>query len=92
MARLQTQNAKHRSLASRAEALVPLEIPEKRPRPSTWLTVSPIHCAVVHGEHVSIQGITFNRTGKLMAVAYEYCQVHPLRESSLTGDAQAPVV
>ena len=67
---------KRKASPPRAELPAPLEIPAKRPPPSTWLTVSPIHCAALQGEHVSIQGITFNRTGNLMAVACEYQSIH----------------
>jgi hypothetical protein len=58
------------------ELPLPLEIPPKRPSPSTWPTVSPIRCVAVQGEHVAIRGITFNRTGKLMAVSCEYYVIH----------------
>jgi|SRR6266404_1717136 len=63
---------KRKASPPRTESTVPVEIPAKRPPPSTWPTASPIRCAAVQGEHVAIQGITFNRTGKLMAVTCEY--------------------
>lgn len=63
---------KRKASPPRTEPPPSLEIPVKRSPPPTWPTVSPIRCAVVQGEHVAIQGITFNRTGKLMAVACEY--------------------
>lgn len=62
---------KRRASSPRTELAAPLEIPPKRPPPSTWPTVSPIRCAAVQGEHVAIRAITFNRTGEFMAVTCE---------------------
>lgn len=67
---------KRKASPPRAEPPALLEIPAKRPPPSTWSTTLPIRCTAVQGEHVSIQGITFNRTGKLMAVSCEYWLLH----------------
>ncbi|KAN0130364.1 hypothetical protein V8E53_011765 [Lactarius tabidus] len=66
---------KRKASPPRAEPPASLEIPAKRSPPPTWPTVSPIRCAAVQGEHVAIQGITFNRTGKLMAVACADCTI-----------------
>jgi hypothetical protein len=60
--------AKRKASPPRIEPSMLLEIPPKRLPPSTWPTASPIRCAVVQGEPVAIQSITFNRTGNLMAV------------------------
>jgi hypothetical protein len=62
---------KRKASPPRMDPFVQLEIPPRRPQPSTWPTVSPIRCVAVQGEHVAIRGITFNRTGKLMAVTCE---------------------
>ena len=62
---------KRRASSPGTEPAAPLEIPPKRPPPSTWPSTSPIRCATVQGEHVAIQAITFNRTGELMAVTCE---------------------
>ncbi|KAF8274253.1 WD40-repeat-containing domain protein [Lactarius quietus] len=66
---------KRKASPPRAELPASFEIPAKRASPSTWPNVSPIHCANVQGEHVAIQGITFNGTGKLMAVACADCTI-----------------
>lgn len=66
---------KRKASPPRSEPPATLEIPAKRPPPSTWPTASPIRCAAVQGEHVAIQGISFNRTGKLMAVACADCTI-----------------
>ncbi|KAI0279835.1 hypothetical protein BGY98DRAFT_394528 [Russula aff. rugulosa BPL654] len=62
---------KRRASSPRAEPASQLEIPPKRPSPSTWPTASPIRCSAVQGENVAIRAITFNGTGKLMAVTCE---------------------
>jgi len=62
---------KRKASPPRMDPAAPLGITPKRPSPSTWPTVSPIRCVAVQGENVAIRGITFNRTGKLMAVTCE---------------------
>ncbi|KAI0303522.1 hypothetical protein B0F90DRAFT_1711649 [Multifurca ochricompacta] len=64
--------AKRKASPPRTEPAVLLEIPPKRTPPSTWPTVSPIRCVAMQGDPVAVQGITFNRTGKLMAVTRRY--------------------
>jgi hypothetical protein len=62
---------KRRASSPRTELAAPLDIPPKRSPPSTWPAASPIHRAAVQGEQVAIRAVTFNRTGKLMAVTCE---------------------
>lgn len=63
-----------------------LEVPPKRPPPSTWPAALPIRCVAVQGERVAIQGIRFNRTGKLMAVTCGYQFYLVISEDTIIQD------
>jgi len=81
---------KRKASPPRMDPFVQLEIPPKRPQPSTWPTVSPIRCVVVQGEHVAIRGVTFNRTGKLMAVTCADCTIRVWDNATYSEVARLP--
>ncbi|KAI0261072.1 hypothetical protein BC834DRAFT_1035067 [Gloeopeniophorella convolvens] len=45
-----------------------VEVPPRRQPPYSWPAVSPIRCAAVQGDNISIRSIAFDRTGNLLAV------------------------